>query len=364
MPHRPQTPVHITSLDSSCCPCPSHPRHWNISLLGPFPTTGSDAIRETKSRWNPCPGEAEWGTRASPTPQLQGSLRPDGHSPAQAGTPQDPAPGPALSARTRGVPAAPARLCPHLWKLRPSSRTTIQQLGRTVSSASKSRTYSNLLLAMGRPRGEPGAQPAAMAAAARQQRSMPGAEAEGAAPSPALVGGPERRSAVPAEGGRSRRAERGAAPATAPMAAAGRGAGDRCAPLRARRATSAGWAVGAAPPVGAGRGDSATEPAGLGLGARPAVGAGCGFGARRRRGAAGSVGATVAAAEERRRSDGAQGQALPLPRPGEPRLAPQAQGGHGPPRRAARPSAGAPEPARAQRRSGEEEQVHPGSGGG
>lgn len=171
---------------------------------------------------------------------------------------------------------------------------------------------------------------------------------------------------MPTEGGRSRRAERGAAPPTVPMATAGRGAGTGgpCAPIRARRATSAGWAVGAAPPVGAGRGDSATEPAGLGLGARSAVGAGCGFGARRRRGAAGSVGATAAAAEERQRSDGAQGPALPLPRPGEPRLAPQAQGGHGSPRRAARPSAGAPEPARAQRGSSEEEQVHLGSGGG
>lgn len=45
--------------------------------------------------------------------------------------------------RTRS-PVLPA----HRWKFRPSSLTTTQQCGKQVSSASKSRTYSNLLLAM------------------------------------------------------------------------------------------------------------------------------------------------------------------------------------------------------------------------
>lgn len=49
--------------------------------------------------------------------------------------------------RTTRSPAPPA----HRWKFRPSSRTTTQQCGRHVSSTSKFRTYSNLLLAMATP---------------------------------------------------------------------------------------------------------------------------------------------------------------------------------------------------------------------
>uniref|UniRef100_A0A8B9T6Q4 Transcription factor SOX-30 n=1 Tax=Anas platyrhynchos TaxID=8839 RepID=A0A8B9T6Q4_ANAPL len=93
------------------------------------------------------------------------------------------------------APSAPAMAAPHLWKLRPSRRTTIQQLGRQVSSASKSRTYSNLLLAM-RQRPRPAARPppAPMAAAAaRQHPRMAGAEPEVPSPPPstALLGSRE-----------------------------------------------------------------------------------------------------------------------------------------------------------------------------
>uniref|UniRef100_A0A8B9FVG2 Transcription factor SOX-30 n=1 Tax=Amazona collaria TaxID=241587 RepID=A0A8B9FVG2_9PSIT len=103
----------------------------------------------------------------------------------------------------------PAR--PHLWKLRPSSRTTTQQLGRQVSSASKSRTYSNLLFAMDRRRQRPRKPctnrllPATAAAAARPQPCMTRAEAEDlsmvTAASRGVAGGGASASGPRGEGG-------------------------------------------------------------------------------------------------------------------------------------------------------------------
>lgn len=123
-------------------------------------------------------------------PQERWMLTPNGYGSYS----QNPPP-PRPSTRPRTWPRPPPRCysnhpatsCPpigcqpslHLWKLRPSSRTTIQQLGRQVSSVSKSRTYSNLLFAMeARPRTQPTPRPAEMAAAARRQPSMARAEAE------------------------------------------------------------------------------------------------------------------------------------------------------------------------------------------
>lgn len=54
---------------------------------------------------------------------------------------------PRISRKCRRRTRSPAPSA-HRWKFRPSSRTTTQQCGKQVSSASKSRTYSNLLLAM------------------------------------------------------------------------------------------------------------------------------------------------------------------------------------------------------------------------
>lgn len=84
-----------------------------------------------------------------------------------------PAPGrkrPPEPARREAPPGAT-----HRWKFLPSSRTTTQQWGKQVSSASKSRTYSNLLLAMAAPRLRQRPQRAEVAAEMLRSRTWPAA---------------------------------------------------------------------------------------------------------------------------------------------------------------------------------------------